>query len=266
MGLGELTRHTDCWVSLRTQIFAGQDHIPDHLVNRRAKGSWQLEAQQLDISALASKEEDHLDPFIPSSHSTNIGWNEWWAWRQPGWWRTCLGLGAPRNSKVSTWGYREHSAGDSALLVPLALCNPGDCQINDKTHFTSRPEVCSGEPKLIAYLILSHQSLIQASTNKSVLHFGSEGLMEWAFPRALVYHESLLRGTWPSWDCGQSDKKAWELRFWGWPLGSEKWWWHDHSDNGVDRWDTIWAYHRLSSVSCTISALCHLTLATFWGA
>lgn len=143
---------------------------------------------------LASKEEDPLDPFIPSSHSTNIGWNEWWAWRQPGWWRTCLGLGVPRNSKVSTWGYQEHSAGDSALLVPLTLCNPGDCQINDKTHFTSRPEVCSGEPKLIAYLILSHQSLIQASTNKSVLHFGSEGLMEWAFPRALVYHESLLRG------------------------------------------------------------------------
>lgn len=109
--------------------------------------------------------------------------------------------GGPRNSKLYTWGYQEYSAGGLALLVAPTLCNPGDCQINDKTHFTSRPEVCSGEPKLIAYLILSHQSLIQASTNNSVLHFRSKGLMEWAFPRALVYREPLLRGTWPSWGC-----------------------------------------------------------------
>lgn len=47
--------------------------------------------------------------------------------------------------------------------------------------------------------------------------------MEWAFPRALVYREATAEGTLAELRlCGQSDRKAGELRFWGWPLGSEK--------------------------------------------
>ena len=46
--------------------------------------------------------------------------------------------------------------------------------------------------------------------------------MEWAFPRALFYCEPCAEGNLAKQRlCGQSSKKAWELRFWGWPLGSE---------------------------------------------
>lgn len=144
---------------------------------------------------LASKDENHVDP-LPS-----VGTPQTLAEMNAE-----LGDSQDAEGLVQAWGPQEqptphlrlsgkHSAGGLALFVPPPRRNPGECQINDKTHFTSRPEVCSGESELIAYLIWRHRSLIQASTNNSVLRPGSKGLMGWAFHRALFFPEPLLTGS-----------------------------------------------------------------------
>lgn len=133
--------------------------------------------------------------------------------------RGCPSLGTPRtpNSSLEAIG---NTPLEAWLYLSLPLWNPGDCQINDKTHFTSRPKVCSGESKLIAYLILSHQSLIQASTNNS---------QPWAWEQepdgvGISQGPGLSRAEGNSVKlrlCVQSSKKSWDLRFLGWLLGSE---------------------------------------------
>lgn len=83
-------------------------------------------------------------------------------WGQPRCWKVHPCPGTPwtanstlkpiRNTLLSAWLYSSSLLWDS-----------GDCQINDKTHSTSRPEVCSGETVLIS-------SYLESSVSRSAFH------------------------------------------------------------------------------------------------